>query len=136
MQTATVILFGLAILAIALTKSPNRTKPAWSQQLQGWQNVFGVVAVVLAILIVASPEFLALGIVGDTAFFDLLVLSLSLQMHTLVARAGRRCIAAVASGWRWLWTPSPGFIYLRTVSTFAIACIVIALQKAVHRITS
>jgi uncharacterized membrane protein YkgB len=81
MQKVTLILFALSILAYASTRSLNKTKPSWFQHLKGWQKIFGTLAVVLTLLIILNPEFLALGLVGDTAFFDLLILALSLQMH-------------------------------------------------------
>jgi hypothetical protein len=53
----------------SLSARPNRIKPAWSQQLKGWQKLFGLVGVILAVLIIINPELLALGLLGDTAFF-------------------------------------------------------------------
>ncbi len=82
MQTTRLILFGLALLAFGLT----RTR---SQPLRGWQKLFGVIAVVFATLMLLQPEFLALGLLGDTAFFDLLVLALGLQMHSFFSCAVR-----------------------------------------------
>lgn len=68
------MLFALAIVAVAFTR-------ARSQPLLGWQKLFGAIAVVSVILILLQPEFLALGLFSDTAFFDMLVLAMSLQMH-------------------------------------------------------
>lgn len=50
----------------------------------------------MTLLIVLNPEFLALGLVGDTALFDALVLFLGLQLQNTVARYWR----AIAT-----WTP-------------------------------
>src|ERR1043166_8012360 len=81
MQRVTIILLGLAILAYASTWSSNKTQPSRFQHLKGWQKIFGVLAVSFALLVVLNPEFLALGLIGDTAFFDMLVLAMSLQLH-------------------------------------------------------
>ena len=52
----------------------------------GWQKLVSFVAIILALLIVLNPEFLALGLFGDAAFFDLLVLALSLQLQMVATR--------------------------------------------------
>src|SRR5262245_45751792 len=80
------ILFGLAILAYELTRVLDRIKPAGSQPLKWWQKLAGGVAVILAVLIVINPEFLALGFLGDAAFFDALVLLFSLRLQSAGAR--------------------------------------------------
>ena len=134
MQKVTIILLGLALLAYASTRSLGKTKQSRFQHLKGWQKIFGVLAVILTLLIILNPEFLALGLIGDTAFFDMLVLALSLQMHTFAVGAFRRCVAALSRGVRWLGIPSPGLRYLLAVLTPAIAVVVTTFQKAVHRI--
>ena len=136
MKNTTIILLGLAMFAYASTRSTDKTKPTRFQQFQGWQKIFGVVAVILTLLIVLNPEFLALGLLGDTAFFDMLVLALSLQLHTYATHAWRRFATVVTRGVRWAGIPSPGLCYLLAVSTLAIASAVSAFQKAVHRIVS
>ena len=136
MHATLIVLFGLAIIAHAFTPMPKRVKPAWSLHLKGWQKLFGVIAVVMALLIVLNPEFLALGILGDTAFFDMLVLALSLQMHQFVIRAWRWCVGVLAKGLRWAGIPSPGLCYVVAVSTVAIGSAVSVVQRAVHRIFS
>jgi hypothetical protein len=103
---------------------------------KGWQKVLGVVAAIMALLIVLNPEFLALGILGDTAFFDLIVLALSLQMHMLVAGAFRACVRALVRVVRGLGIPSPGLSYLVAVATLTVGSVVGALQRAVHRFLS
>jgi len=87
MSTTPIILIGLAIVACAVARAPKRIKPAWSQHLKGWQKIFGVVAVLLALLMIINPELLALGLLSDTAFFDVLVLFLSLQLQSVAVRA-------------------------------------------------
>lgn len=121
MQTTPVILIGIAIIAYAFPPAPGRQQPAWFQHLIGWQKLFGAVAVVLTLLIILNPEFLALGLLGDTAFFDMLVLAMGLQMHTLAVQTCRWCVALLKRGVPRVWIPSPALSYLLTVSALAIA---------------
>jgi hypothetical protein len=116
MQTPFLILFALILLACASNRS-SRIEPVWSQHLKGWQKVFTMAAVIMALLILINPEFLALGILGDTAFFDMLVLALSLQMHTFALRVFRSCVDALRRALRWLGIPSLGLRYLVAVLT-------------------
>ena len=132
MLKITIILLGLLVLAYSTTRSADKTKLTRFQHLKGWQKLFGVVAVILTL----NPEFLALGILGDTAFFDMLVLALSLQLHAFAARAFHRCVNVLVIGGRWLGTPSPGLRYLLAVWTVAIAGAVTAFHKALHRMLS
>jgi len=98
MQKTSVIIFGLALIACALTRLPDKYKPAWSHRLKSSQTLIGLVAVIMAILIVMSPEFFALGILGDSAFFDLLVLAIGLQLQTVLSRSLARCRRVVCQG--------------------------------------
>jgi len=109
---------------------------AQSQHFRGWQKLFGVIAVVLTILMILNPEFLAMGLFADTAFFDMLVVALTLQMHTFAARACRSCAIAVAKGMRCARLPSSGMIYLLTLSSLAMGTATAVFQKAAHRILS
>ena len=131
-----IILLGLAILACAITRSAGKTRLTWFRHLKGWQKIFGVAAVVLTLLMILNPEFIALGLFGDTAFFDLTVLVLSLRLHGLAAWALHRGVEGLSRGARWLGIPSPGLVYLLAVSTLAIGAVASALQKAVNRILS
>jgi uncharacterized membrane protein YkgB len=136
MQNVTIILIGLVILAYASTRSPNKTKLSRFQHLKGWQKLFGVLAVVMALLILLNPEFLALGLIGDTALFDMLVLALSLQSRTVALRAFHGCVDMLSRGMRWLVIPSPGLRYLLAFATPLIVGTVAMFQRAVHRILS
>ena len=130
MQTRIVLLLGLAVLlACAMTRKRVRMKSSWSQHLSGWQKLFGVLAVAGALLIILNPEFLALGLVGDTAFFEALVLALSLQMHAYAIRIYRRCVAELVRAVKWMGIPSPGFRYLLAVSVPAIDRLVSAFLR-------
>ena len=133
MDKIIIIALGLAILAYASTRGPNKSKPSRFEHLRGWQKIFGILAVLLTLLIILNPEFLALGLLGDTAFFDVLVLALSLQLHLLAARAFRLGVHGLSRGVRWLAIPSPGLRYLLFLLTPIVAGAVAAVQKAVHR---
>jgi hypothetical protein len=135
-KRAIIILVGLAMFVFASTRSPNKAQRTWFQQLRGWQKMLGVVAAILTLLIVLNPEFLALGFLGDTAFFDMMVLALSLQLHMVAAGAFRGCVRALSKGVRWLGIPSPGLSYLLAVTSFAVGSAICAVQRAVHRFLS
>jgi hypothetical protein len=143
MHLTPAIVLGLAILTCALTMLPDRTKLAWSARLNAWHALVGVIAVILALLILLNPEFLALGLLGDTAFFDMLVLLISLQLRT----AGTHlwdCIQTLGSqSWDCIIRAfseiiySPSLIYLLVLSIFAaVGDMVSTAQKFLHRISS
>jgi hypothetical protein len=136
MQTAFIILLGLALVACAFNRTPRRTNRFCAQHLRGWQKLFGLLAVVLTLLIIINPEFLALGLLGDAAFFDMLVLVTSLQMYIFASRAWHSSLSAIAKAARWLGIPSPGLIYLVGVVTPFMASTFSTVQKAVQRIFS
>ena len=136
MQNTTVILAGLALLAYACLRRPKNSRRAWFQQLKGWQKIVGVVAVLLTLLIAINPEFLALGLLGDTTFIDLFILLLSLQMHQYAAQAIRAFAATLSRGVRSLAIPSPGFSYILFVLTIGIASAFYTLQRTVNRLLS
>jgi len=136
MRTSPVILFGLAILAYAITRVLDRIKSVDSEPLKWWQKLAGGVAVILALLFVINPEFLALGLLGDAAFFDALVLLFSLQLQMVGARTWHYVGAMFSRTMKWIRTPSPGMLYLLATSAVAIGSIVSTVQKVVHRISS
>ena len=124
------------MLTFASKRAARRGKLKWFRQLSGSQKIFGVVAFAMVLLIFLNPEFLALGFLGDTALFDMLVLAISLQLHTHVIRIGRGVIASLDRARRWAGIPSVGLRYEWAVWTALIASVVSVLQKAVHRIFS
>ena len=136
MQKVTIILLGLMILAYASSKSPEKTKLSRFRHLKGWQKIFGILAVFLTLLIILNPEFLALGLIGDTAFFDVLVLALSLQLHLIATRAYHSVVGVLSRGVRWVGIPSPGLRYLLALLTPVIGAAVTTFQGAMHRILS
>jgi hypothetical protein len=132
MQTSPTIIFGLALFAFALTVLPDKYRPTWIHRLNSWQVLIGLVAVIAATLIVMTPEFYALGILGDSTFFDLLVLAISLQLQMI----GSRIWYYVVLG----FTPIKQFVSWRIYATsaallFIFADIVFTVQKVVHRIS-
>jgi len=129
-QTTLTLLAGFAILAYALTKAPKQRQPSWSQHLSGSQKLFGVIALFLVLLMAMNPEFLALGIFGDAAFFDIMVLALSLQMHMIVKRVCRGYVTALARAIRWALIPGPGDLYMLDAFERGGAKAVSAFKKA------
>ena len=132
MNTTAILLLALILLACAVRRSP-RIEPVWSQHRKGGQKVFTLAAFIMALLIVMNPEFLALGLLGDTAFFDMLVLALSLQMHMFALRAFRRCFDALRRALRWMGIPSLGLRYLVAVVTPIVASAISTVQQGLHR---
>ena len=138
MQQPTLILLGLAVLVLvyAGTRSMDESRASRFQHLKGWHKIFGVLATVVGVLIILNPELLVVGLIADTAFFDMLVLTLSLQMHTFAVRAFRRCVSTSSGAAQWLGIPSPAERYAWARLTFAFTVVVITSQKAVHRALS
>jgi hypothetical protein len=143
MHLTPAIVLGLAILAWVFTRLPDNTKLAWSTRLNAWHALVGVIAVVLAFLILLNPEFLALGLLGDTAFFDLLVLLIGLQIRSVGAQVWD-CIRTVgAQAWdcvirarsRILCWPSLSYLLVLSMFTL-VGDMVSTAQKFVHRISS
>jgi hypothetical protein len=134
MHTTFLLLLGLGIIAYAATRKPRKNGHTWFQHLKGSQKVFGLVAVVLTILIILNPELAALGLFGDAAFFDMLVVALSLQMHTYAIRGCRWCITALAKVLRWTRIPSPGLSYLLAFLVVAWESVSSTVQKVMHRL--
>ena len=132
MRRTVIILACLAFIACAIIRrSGQRFAP-----LTGWQKLFGLIAVLLAVLILLNPDFLALGLLGDTTFFDVLVMALSLQMLVIVQWAWRGFSTAFVRSVRWVGIPSPGLRLLIAFSAVAIGSAVSSIQKVVHRILS
>jgi len=133
MQTSPAIIFGLALFVFALAILPDKYRPIWIHRLNSWQVLIGLVAVILATLMVMTPEFYALGILGDSAFFDLLVLSISFQLRGVGSWVWRFVVTGV--------TPIMRFVNWRISTTsmallFIFAGINSAVQKIVHRLSS
>ncbi len=128
------IILGL-LIAGAGAAVRQRKRFAWLRELTGWQKAFGVLALVTSVIIMANPEFICLGLLGDTAFFDLLVLALSLQMHGIASGLWRRAVSIFGRSLRRLAIPSPGLLYLMCIWTFVIVTASNAIQKLLTRIS-
>ena len=63
-MSSTIILLGMAMLLCASTRPAGKSRPSRFQHLKGWEKLFGILAVVMTLLIILNPEFLALGLVG------------------------------------------------------------------------
>ena len=131
MREKIIILACLALMAFAFIRRSRR----WFEHLSGWQKLFGVIAVLLAVLILINPDFLALGLMGDATFFDVFVMALSIQMLVMVQWAGRGFGKALFRGVRWIGG-SPGLRWFLAASSFAFASAISLAQKVVHRIIS
>jgi len=87
MDAGALLLIGLVVILAWLShRAPQARQLLWLQQWKGWQKIFCLAGFIGAMLIVLNPEFLAFGFLGDAAFFDLLVFSLSLQFQTVAVR--------------------------------------------------
>jgi hypothetical protein len=127
------LILALAIVAVAFLRRRNTADS--TSHSTWWSKLASAVAVVAAILIVMNPEFLALGILGDTAFFDLLVLALSLQLQGIGTQLWQEASAAVCGVVRWLLAPRPTFAMFLLI--FApIGSAVTSMQKIAERILS
>lgn len=136
MHNPVVLLIAVALLAYASTRSPGKASPERFQHLRGWHKVFGVLAIILAFLILLNPDFLALGLFGDTAFFDLLVFALSLQMSVLVAQAFQVSARVFSKAATFLGISRMSLRLLLAMLALNLAAASTAIQKAVHRIFS
>jgi len=133
MQMSLTIIFGLALFVFALSFLPDKYRPTWIHRLTSWQMLIGLVAVFMAIVIVMTPEFYALGILGDSAFFDLLVLAISFQLRGIGSWVWRYVVLG--------FSPIKRFATFRIFATsaallFIIAEMVSTVQKVAHRLSS
>lgn len=135
MRKSFVILLSLALGAFAFARL-HRNKPALFRNLKGWQKLLGLVALIMAVIILLNPELLALGLLGDSAILDMLALALSVQMLVSVQWVWRHLSQSFVRTMRWFGIPSPAFRYLLAISAVAIANAVSEIQKLIHRISS
>lgn len=110
MEITSSLLAATALLALALSRVSDRFRPSSRQRLDWWQTPFVLAAVLLALLIVLTPEFFALGLLGDTTFFDLLVLPISLQLGGLAVQVRAWLAGLVSDVVYWLMTPRVSYL--------------------------
>jgi hypothetical protein len=135
MQLTPTILAFVILACLLLTQVSGTFKAASFRPFTGWQKLAGAIALILALLIVLNPEFLALGLVGDTAFFDLLVLATTLQLQGIGARAWRSVCAAFSGLVQWLFAPRPTFAMFLLIFD-PVGNLVICVRKLANRILS
>ncbi len=134
METAMIILLGLAWFGIVKKRLSNHTRPTWLRHFEGRRKILGMVAAVIGFVILLNPELMALGILGDAAFFDILVVAIGLQVHMDTTRIFRMFVDALFSVGRWLGTPSPRLACLATFAAITISCGVAACQRILGRV--
>jgi hypothetical protein len=132
MQVSPNIIFGLAFVLV-LAFLLDKYRPSWIHRLTSWQMLIGLVAVIVATVIVTTPEFYALGILGDSAFFDLLVLAISFQLRGIGSLVWRYVVLG--------FSPIKRFAAFRiyvtsTALLFILAEVVSTVQKVAHRLSS
>jgi hypothetical protein len=123
------LLLALAMVAYAFTRTGVPAKPIHPGHRKWAQNLLAGLAVIAALLILLNPEFLALGLIGDAAFFDLLVLLITLQFQMIAARVGGIVGGGFASVLLWLTTRSLGYFLILS----AFLHLKTAIQKIAHR---
>jgi hypothetical protein len=113
-------------------RSANRSLLELSRPpLNWWQRLLGVVAFVAVVLMLINPEFLAFGFAMDAAFFDLLVLLITLQLQLIGSQT-----------WSWIGIASAKLIrgvaaaLIRSVlrTRFGCLCIGMMIQDAIDAI--
>src|SRR6516225_669585 len=100
MQPAPNILILLAILAWICIRRPSGIKSVNSQKLTWWQKLVGIVAVLCVVMVAVNPEFWALGLLGDTTFFDVFVLLISIQLQMTLVWVWDWCGTLLSGGLR------------------------------------
>jgi hypothetical protein len=92
-----IVVFSALTLFLVMWQRRRAHDPGPSRlPLQGWGKVFGVIAFVLVVLMMMNPDFLAFGFAMDAAYFDLLVLLLSIQLQSLGSQSWRFIAIACA----------------------------------------
>jgi hypothetical protein len=133
MQMTPAIIFGLVLFVFALACVPDKYRPAWTRRLGSWQTLIGLVAFIAAILIIMNPEFYALGILGDSAFFDLLVLAITCQLCVISSRVWSRVVAGLYMVSRFMRLQ---MYVTSSMLLFVLSDVAATVQKAVHRMSS
>ncbi len=135
MHTILALVLGVITIGYAFGRVLDKTNPRAAQRLELWQKSVGLAAFILAVVIVITPEFAALGLLGDATFFDLLVLLVSLQLQSVAVQA-RWWLAGFVKRVMW-WMMTPRMSYLLVLSVWvAIAGLVSHIAGAFRRISS
>lgn len=126
-------MIGLSLLIVAWAFVPDKYRPQWMLRVSWWKMLIGLMATIGALLIVMNPELLALGILGDSTLFDLLVLAVGIQLQVVLSRMGARALMEGKTALR--------FIHRRyclncAVLAVAVCEIVASIQRVAHRFNS
>jgi hypothetical protein len=111
----------IAIALVAFMRLRRRSTPLALLPLGRWKWLFLVIGAVCAVLVVFNPEYLALDLLGDAAFFDVFVLALTLQMYLLMSDGGHRAGHAIRDGLRCLTMPNTAIGTMIALLPFVIA---------------
>lgn len=128
----TIALFGFLILvAFAAKGGSNKIGPTWFKHLTGSQKVWGLGAVILAMFIMLNPELLVLGLLGDAAFFDLLVLALSLQLRSVGFRVWHCVRVTCSTAWSFVIDEVRRELSMIVLTLVHLVSVVLAIHQAV-----
>ncbi len=133
MRKGLVILLSLGV-AVLMHRRLMRGGREWYRDLKGWHKLLGLLAILMAVIVILNPDLLALGLLGDSTFFDMLALALSVQMLTSFRLVWHKLSTGLGRGLRWLGIPSRGFRFLLTSATVALTSATLAIQKIAHHL--
>jgi hypothetical protein len=135
MQTKLTILLWAALLGYVINRGSDRLKAVPHQHRTWWQRPLVLLALLVALLIVSTPEFFALGLIGDSTFFDLLVLLISLEFQGFGGQA--RCWLAGLMSKVTAWVMRPRMSYLLVLSIWMVLVdLATCIGAAWHRLSS
>src|SRR4051794_11787411 len=112
MRPAPNILIILAILVWICIRRSSGLKSANSDKLRWWQKLVAIVALLCVVMIAVNPEFWALGLLGDTTFFDVFVLLMSIQLQMTLVWVWRWGGEFFSRALRWIIRPRPRWSHL------------------------
>jgi len=137
MQSTSNILIILAILAWICIRRSSGLKSVNSEKLSWWQKLVGIVALLCVIMVAVNPEFWALGLLGDTTFFDVFVLLMSIQLQMTLVWVWGWGGTLLFRGLRWMIRPSQRWSYLMAAWTVGASVqVIFATYTAMRRVAA
>ncbi len=141
MQPAPNILIIVAILAWILAwiciRRSSGLKSVTFEKLSWWQKLVGIVALLCVVVVAVNPEFWALGLLGDTTFFDMFVLLMSIQLQMTLVWVWGWGRTLLSRGLRWMITPSPRWSHLMAAWTIGASVhVMFATYMALRRMAA
>ena len=133
MPGASFILITFAVFVVIFLRTVHQNNRSFG--LASWEKMTGLLAVVLALLVVLTPEFAALGLIGDSAFFDLLVLLMSLQIQSIATVIRSVLINSLRRVMVWFFAPRVSYLFWLSAYGAVLAAVG-HVQRLVHRIWS